>query len=110
MTLDDYQKQAAGFLFRGDDEVSDLLALTLGVCGEAGELAEKIKKLYFNKAMSIDEKSLSLISKEIGDTLWYLAVVAEELNLSLGKIADNNITKLKDRKSRSMQKGDGDER
>ena len=110
MILSDYQNQAAEFLFRGDNKTSDLLGLTLGVCGEAGELAEKIKKLYFNKEMKIDDQELSLISKEIGDTLWYLALVAEELGLNLNEIAGQNLAKLESRRSRNVQKGEGDER
>ena len=110
MTLDDYQKQATETIFRGDNKTSDLLGLALGVCGEAGELAEKIKKLYFNKNMKLDSDQLSLISKEIGDTMWYLAALSDELNLSLDVIANQNISKLKSRKQRDILKGEGDER
>jgi NTP pyrophosphatase (non-canonical NTP hydrolase) len=110
MNVDEYQKRAKAFLFRGDSKTSDLLGLALGVCGEAGELAEKIKKLYFNKNMEMSEQELNLISKEIGDTIWYLAALASELNLSLDGILENNLNKLESRKSRGVQKGDGDER
>lgn len=110
MNLDDYQQQAAESLFRGDSRTSDLLGLALGVCGEAGELAEKIKKLYFNKGMKISEDDLNLISKEIGDTMWYIAVLAKELNLNLVDIVKSNIDKLEKRKIDGTLKGDGDER
>jgi NTP pyrophosphatase (non-canonical NTP hydrolase) len=66
------------FFWGGGDATSDVLGLSLGVCGEAGELAEKIKKLYFNKKMEITDEDLRLIGKEIGDTLWYLAALSEK--------------------------------
>ncbi len=109
MKLDDYQKQAASFFWGGSDDVFDILGLSLGVCGEAGELAEKIKKLYFNKKMEITDEDLGLIGKEIGDTLWYLAALSEKLGLSLDDAATNNIAKLNKRKDTKTLKGDGDE-
>ncbi len=60
--------------------------------------------------MEITDEDFRLIGKEIGDTLWYLAVLSEKLGLSLEDAAIGNITKLSKRKDTKTLKGDGDER
>ncbi len=83
---------------------------TLGLCGESGEVAEKVKKIFRdNNGIVTDESKLKL-EKELGDVLWYVAQLATELNLSLDEIATNNIRKLQSRKERNQIHGSGDNR
>lgn len=83
---------------------------TLGLVGEAGEVAEKIKKVLRDKNGILDEETKEEIKKELGDVLWYIAQVATELNLSLDDIAKSNLEKLKSRKERNKLQGSGDNR
>lgn len=83
---------------------------TLGLANEAGEVAGKIKKIFRDKGGVIGPEELRALEAELGDVLWYLAQVATELGLSLDVIADHNIAKLLDRKSRDAIHGDGDDR
>jgi NTP pyrophosphatase (non-canonical NTP hydrolase) len=78
---------------------------TLGLCGEAGEVAEKIKK-YMRDGVLNDKE----VAKELGDVLWYIANLAEDLGYDLAEIADMNLEKLADRQSRGVIKGSGDNR
>lgn len=83
---------------------------TLGLSGEAGEVAEKIKKVIRDKGGVIDEMTREEIKKELGDVLWYLSQIASELKLSLEDVAQFNIEKLQSRMERNMIQGDGDNR
>lgn len=83
---------------------------TLGMCGEAGEVSERVKKLYRDHDGAISEDMKKDIIKELGDVLWYLSGIAKELNISLDEIATTNIEKLFSRKERNMLHGEGDNR
>ena len=83
---------------------------TLGLAGEAGEVAEKIKKVLRDKNGIIDQTTKEEIEKELGDVLWYVSQIATEIGLSLDEIADKNITKLFSRKKRNVLHGNGDNR
>lgn len=94
LTMDEYQDMALATWARtpGDGD-SDLAYLTLGMVGETGEVAEHIKKhLRHGKPLDYAE-----LKKELGDALWYLAVMAYELGFRLEDIAADNIVKLKNR-------------
>lgn len=82
----------------------------LGIGGEAGEVVEKWKKIvaYDNGQISDDKKKE--LAKEMGDVLWYLAALAESLDMSLQDIAEANIEKVMSRKQRGVTKGRGDNR
>lgn len=83
----------------------DALSYTvLGLVGEAGEIANKYKKVIRDGA---DPDS---IGAELGDVLWYLARIASELGLNLADIAEDNLNKLSSRKDRGVIKGSGDNR
>ena len=82
----------------------------MGLSGEAGEVAEKIKKVLRDKGGQIDEDTKQTLSKELGDVLWYVAQLASELGLDLDQIAADNIEKLQSRLERDKIHGDGDER
>ncbi len=86
----------------------------LGMVGEAGEVAEKIKKLMrddgvFTSSVVGDEAKLA-IKKELGDVLWYVAQVAAELGIPLEDVATHNLEKLASRKARGHIQGSGDNR
>jgi NTP pyrophosphatase (non-canonical NTP hydrolase) len=83
---------------------------TLGLVGEAGEIAEKIKKVIRDNNSEIDDERVNNLKKELGDVLWYLAQLSTELGLSLDDVAKTNILKLQSRKKRGVIGGDGDNR
>jgi NTP pyrophosphatase (non-canonical NTP hydrolase) len=82
----------------------------LGLVGEAGEVAEKIKKLIRDKGGLVEEKDRELLKKELGDVLWYIAALADVFQIELEDIAKTNIDKLKSRQERNKINGSGDER
>jgi NTP pyrophosphatase (non-canonical NTP hydrolase) len=81
----------------------------LGLVGETGEIAEKIKK-YLRGDKKLNFNFKVDLEKEIGDVLWYMAQLATELGLSMDSIASKNISKLKSRERRGVLKGSGDNR
>lgn len=109
MHLRDYQRQAAGTALypnRGQNPIYP----TLGLAGEAGEVCEKVKKVIRDRGGDFDAESIAAIKKELGDVLWYVAMLADELGLSLEEIGRENIEKLVSRRERGMLGGNGDER
>jgi len=83
---------------------------TLGLVGESGEVAEKIKKIFRDKDGIVDAETRLMLKKELGDVLWYLSQLATELELSLDEVAVYNIEKLKSRHERGTLQGSGDNR
>lgn len=83
---------------------------TFGLVGEAGEIANKLKKVHRDNDGIIDEEIRKDLLKEVGDTLWYLTRLATELNSDLSEIASINIQKLHARKNEGSLKGSGDNR
>jgi len=86
-----------------------LIYTVLGLTGEAGEVAEKVKKML-RDGIELDDKYKGKIARELGDVLWYLANVAHEIGVTLDTVARANVAKLTDRKVRGKLKGNGDER
>ncbi len=84
--------------------------LSLGLAGEAGEVAEKFKKIIRDKGNELDEEDSKEIAKELGDVLWYVSQISTELDLDLGRVAENNLEKLFSRQKRNKLKGKGDNR
>jgi NTP pyrophosphatase (non-canonical NTP hydrolase) len=83
---------------------------TLGLCGESGEVADKVKKVLRDQAGDFDAHSLEGLRLELGDVLWYVSQLATELNLSLDEIAEANLAKLASRVARAVIAGSGDRR
>lgn len=83
---------------------------TLGLAGESGEVAEKIKKVIRDEQGIVTPEKKAAIEKELGDVLWYVAQIATELALSMDEIAEKNIEKLFARKQRNLLSGSGDNR
>jgi NTP pyrophosphatase (non-canonical NTP hydrolase) len=108
MEFNEYQKLAATTMVYGTG--NKVVYPTLGLCGEAGEVAEKIKKvLRDNNGVFTDEKKEE-IKKELGDVFWYLAAISTDLGLDLDEVAQLNIDKLFSRLKRNKLHGDGDNR
>jgi NTP pyrophosphatase (non-canonical NTP hydrolase) len=83
---------------------------TLGLCGESGEVAEKIKKIYRDERGILTEEKALEIKKELGDVLWYISNLATECGISLEDIANTNISKLRKRQIENKVHGNGDNR
>ena len=81
-----------------------------GLAGEAGEVMNKIKKVYRDKQGVFDKETKKEIAKELGDVLWYLAVLSQDLGQSLDRTAEMNLEKLSERKKRGTLAGSGDNR
>ena len=83
---------------------------TLGLAGEAGEVADKIKKIIRDKGGLVSANDRLELAKELGDVFWYLANLSFELNLALDFVAQKNIEKLQSRMKRGVISGEGDNR
>jgi len=82
----------------------------LGLVGEAGEIAEKIKKIIRDKDGRPSESDLLLLKAELGDVLWYISQISSDLGYNLESVARDNLDKLRDRKDRGKLGGSGDTR
>ena len=106
--LDMYQKVALTTAIYPREQA--IIYPTLGLTGEAGEVANKVKKIIRDGSNFKDEKLVSEIKAEIGDCLWYIAVLASDFDIKLSDIASANIEKLATRKSKGTIHGSGDNR
>jgi NTP pyrophosphatase (non-canonical NTP hydrolase) len=88
----------------------DLTYPALGLCGEAGEVAEKVKKTLRDDGGVLTDERREALSRELGDVLWYLSQVATEAGLDLEEIAAENLDKLFSRQERGVLRGSGDDR
>jgi NTP pyrophosphatase (non-canonical NTP hydrolase) len=109
MDCDDYQR-AAMRTARDKDAPDEFMHLVLGLVGEAGEIAEKVKKWVRDDNSDLARLDRDDMAKELGDVLWYSAVLAEFLGFSLNDVAQRNVDKLADRQRRSVLGGSGDNR
>lgn len=102
MRMKDYQKFAYDTCL---GKCWNLEYLGLGLCGETGEVAEKLKKMRRD-----GDKDSKEIAKELGDVLWYLTNLANYIGYDLEDIAQINKTKLTSRIERGNLYGNGDNR
>jgi len=113
MNFSEYQTQArvtALYPNAGDDFIYP----TLGLVGEAGEFANKIKKLMRDqqvfKPSEVSAETKQEVLKELGDVLWYVSCIASEFDVELNDVAQYNLGKLRSRQERGTLNGDGDNR
>jgi len=114
MTLDEYQGAIEGFdMFTSRDydlREAGYFEKILGLVGEAGEVADKYKKIIRDHDGQISPQQRDDLIKELGDVLWYVATLARYLDVSLDEVARRNVTKLSDRQQRHLIQGEGDNR
>jgi NTP pyrophosphatase (non-canonical NTP hydrolase) len=101
LSLDEYQERVMTTAIYKDK----ILYTALGLCGEAGEVAEKIKKWLRDGELDDIE-----LAKELGDVMWYVAALSNDLGYDLSEIAEINLIKLQSRKARGTLQGNGDNR
>ena len=89
---------------------SNIIYPTLGLVGEAGEVAEKVKKVIRDKNGIFDDEEKEGIKKELGDVLWYLSNLCIEFNFTLDEVALQNLEKLRIRAEKGKISGSGDDR
>jgi len=110
MTFEEYQEEAHQTSFNtaiGDDT---LLYPVLGLLGEAGEIANKVKKVYRDKGGQFSDGDLSMLFDEISDVMWYVAEICTQCRVSMTDVAKDNLRKLADRAERGVIGGSGDNR
>ncbi len=115
MTFDEYQKQALTTDFGSNVEDRSVASLSfmskvLGLVGETGEIAEKLKKVYRDDGGEMSDEQKADTIKELGDVVWYIAVLAEYLGYTFEDVAQANLDKLSSRKKRGTLPGSGDNR
>lgn len=112
MQMNTYFSKAIGFAFYPPQHI--VVYPALGLVGEAGEFAEKVKKVIRDRPgmdfHDLDNKTSREMAKELGDILWYVANAAADLGYTLEEIAEMNISKLSDRSDRNVLSGSGDNR
>ena len=108
LTFDDYQKQAKKTAIYPSS--AGVMYPALGLTGEAGEVANKVKKVVRDGYKNSPPDWREQVAHELGDVLWYCAALASDLGLSLGRIATENADKLSGRQERGNLGGSGDNR
>ena len=108
MELNEYQKEA--MQFNNMPKEYAIVFPVLGLNGEAGEVAEKVKKVLRDNEGVFTEEKRQEIAKELGDVLWYLSTLANDIGYTLDEIGEMNIHKLMSRQQRGVIHGDGDNR
>lgn len=109
MGFNEYQKESRKTAIY-PDAGKNFLYPVLGIAGEAGEVADKVKKILREKEGVLDEISREDLKKELGDLLWYMSQLATEIGVSLDDVAQSNIKKTQSRMERGALLGDGDNR
>ena len=108
MTLNEYQQHALETAIY--PEHRRIIYPTLGLTGEAGEVADKVKKVIRDGGEEFSDEKRREIMKEIGDVLWYCATLARDLGYDLEEVAQTNVDKLRSRMERHLISGSGDNR
>lgn len=97
-------------IYPGQGGSAGLTYAVLGLTNEAGEVAGKLKKIMRDKGWELDYEDRQEMVDELGDVLWYLTAVADELQHDLAEVAEQNLAKLADRAQRGVLGGSGDNR
>jgi NTP pyrophosphatase (non-canonical NTP hydrolase) len=109
MDLNDYQQTALRTAIY-PDRGANYVYPALGLVGEAGEVADKLKKVIRDRQGVLTDDVRESVLKEVGDVLWYVAVLADELGSDLATVAQSNLNKLASRHARGVISGSGDYR
>ena len=109
MTFREYQLKAKETATYPEKDHNFIYA-AFGMMGEAGEVAEKIKKIWRDRNKEVSDNDRTEIKKELGDVLWYLSQIAEELGIDFDEVAEANILKTHSRLERNVIHGSGDNR
>ena len=115
--MNEYQRKALETAIYPQDQ--KIIYPTLGLAGEAGEVADKVKKIIRDTiikrdcdsgAIILDAEQRRQLALEIGDVLWYCATLSNDIGYTLQQVADMNYEKLQSRQKRGKIHGSGDER
>lgn len=109
-TFTEYEKATEEMALPPSPLMPPIVLFALKLNGEAGEIAEKVGKIYRDKHGVFSDEDKRAIALECGDCLWYLARIAACVGYTLCKVATMNVLKLLDRKKRGVQGGSGDNR
>ena len=109
MTFDEYEKAAKVFA-NYPETGRNMVYPALGLCSEAGEVADKLKKIMRDKGGIVTDSDREAIGKEVGDVMWYVAALCRELGLDMDYVAAQNLKKLESRAERGKIGGSGDDR
>jgi NTP pyrophosphatase (non-canonical NTP hydrolase) len=124
MDASDYQRDTANTAIY-DESVADALGSSFdstkrsylrmmycatGIAGEAGEIAEHMKKMLRDDKMMPTVERREALFKEVGDLMWYVSQFCTEMNFSMSEVMEHNLVKLQSRKERGVLHGDGDNR
>lgn len=110
MTPDEYQAFTRTTVVYNNGALPPLAYLGLKLAGESGEIAEKIGKLFRDHGGMLSDEIRTALIKELGDPIWYLARIADELGFTFQDVFDTNVAKLQSRKDRGTLHGSGDDR
>lgn len=112
MDFDEYQEKIKEFDLYKPDKLTEVgfIEKVLGLTGEAGETADKVKKVLRDKDGSATDEDKKEIVKELGDVIWYVASIARYLDIPFSEVAKMNVEKLTSRKERNKLHGAGDNR
>ena len=100
MNFEEYQHEASQTALY-PDRLNNIGYATLGLAGEAGEVANIVKKIQRDFGGKITDEIRAKLKDELGDVLWYVSACADELNLTLEEIAEFNVGKLAARHNRA---------
>ena len=103
MTFGDYQIEARKTAIYPDEH--KIVYPALGLAGEAGEVANKVKKMLRDNNFKRED-----VAAEVGDCLWYIAALCRDLNFDMTDLAQRNLNKLNSRMERGTIQGSGDKR
>ncbi|AFI24945.1 hypothetical protein [Mycobacterium phage SWU1] len=92
------------------DSLEGLSYVTMGLVGEAGEIANKVKKILRDQDGVITQENRDDLQAELGDVMWYVAQLANQLDVWLSIVTHRNLNKLQSRKDRGVITGSGDNR
>lgn len=109
MNISDYSRRASATKIFPEIK-GTIIYPVLGLVGEAGEVAEKVKKMYRNDNGEMSAEFKTSLAKELGDVLWYINALADELGLTLEEIAEMNLDKVERRLEEGTIASSGDDR